>query len=135
MNQSAHDRESLCGKKSLFALPGIAIRRLVRHLLGARIGGAVLRHFAPRPHRYEGPDGVFADDLAAAPVDDRHAGDAPGRGAPGPGGPQRFAGADVVARLDTVRAVARANDLEGVHPRPGIGDDVESSAHGALPVS
>ena len=50
---------------SLFALPGVAIRRLARHLLGARIGGAVLGHFAPRPHRYEGPDGVFADELAA----------------------------------------------------------------------
>ena len=100
---------------SLFALPGVAVRRLARHLLGARIGGAVLGHFAPRPHRYEGPDGVLADELAAAPVDDRHA------------------GADVVARFETARSVARANDLEGVHPRPGIGDDVESSAHGALP--
>ena len=53
---------------------------LPRHLLGARIGGAVPGRFAPRPSRYEGPDGVFADELAAAPVDDRHAGDAPGRG-------------------------------------------------------
>ena len=48
-----------------------------------------------------------------------------------PAGRGGSAGADVVARLETARAVARANDLEGVHARLGIGDDVESSAHGA----
>ena len=81
------------------------------------------------------PIGHVVSGLTNLTEDDRHAGDAPGRGAPGPGGPRRFAGADVVARFETARAVARANDLEGVHPRLGIGDYVESSAHGALPVS
>ena len=81
------------------------------------------------------PIGHIVSGLTNLTEDDRHAGDAPGRGAPGPGGPRRFARADVVARFETARAVAGANDLEGVHPCFGIGDDVESSAHGALPVS
>lgn len=89
------------------------IRILARHLLGPRVGGAVPGHFASRPHRYEGPDGVFADKLVASAVDDRHAGDAPRRGASGTGGSWRFAGADVVARFETARVIARANDIEG----------------------
>ena len=64
----------------------------------------------------------------------RSTNDAPRRGASGPGRPWRFAGADVVARLETARVVARANDTKSVHPRLGIGDDIEASAHCALPI-